>query len=342
MTPANIIALAPIAVIGWWVSGFDSRLKAESRLRDFISRAIRCGLTLVLLAAFFALPGALDTYAETMAIIATLTLLWCRCLAEVCARGLHLFIDPEDKRAFDPDKNTRDLNMIAHLIKTGQRRKAIQLCEQLKDSGDSSVFAAETLLEHLGVRRNSLPKLKPLTEAYLLRSRGQFKAAKSVLNSVLAKNPSDTGAALMLMQLYAQDLRRPGKAAKVLRNLKKQPGIPPEQIEQAEHSLQEWEHPKLKLTVVAPPKSFDEVDELLGSGRLGTAIETLEEKTNAQPENFGLWIKLAEVHSVYCGNLNRADAIIRQIENNPGFSAEQIQTARTRLHEWRNLAQRSS
>lgn len=342
MIYAKVIASAFVAIIGWWVSGFDPRLKNESRMRDFISRAIRCGSTLVLLVILFAPPGAVTSVPEIMAIIATLALLWSRCLTEICVRALHHLIDAEDKRAFDPNKNMRDLDMIAHLIKTGRKRKAIQMCERLKDSGDSSVFALETLLEHLGVRQNSLPKLKPLTEAYLLRSQGHFKGAKKVLNSMLAKNPSDMDAALMLMQVYAEDLREPGKAAKVLRNLKQQPGIPPEQIEQAEHSLHEWEHPKLKLTAVTLPKSFHEVDELLGNGRFGTAIKTLEEKTNIHPENFGLWIKLAEVHAVYCGNLNRADTIVRQIENNPGFGAEQIQAARTKLQEWRNLAQRSS
>jgi hypothetical protein len=277
-----------------------------------------------------------------MVIIATLALLWCRCLAEVCARGFHRLIDPEDKRAFDPDKNAHDLDTVADLIKTGRRRKAIRLAGRLKDSSDSSVLAMETLLEHLGVRQNSLPKLKPLTEAYLLRSRGHFKQAKTVLKLMLAGNPSDADAALMLMQLYAQDLRQPRKAAKILRNLKKQPGITPAQIEQAEHSLQERRHPKLKLAAVAPPKSLDELDEFLGSGHFGRAVETLEERTRAQPENFGLWIKLAEVHAVYCGNFHRADAIIWQIETNPGFDAERIQTARTRLREWRNLAQRLS
>jgi len=342
MTTADTIALTLVAIIGWWLSGFDSRLTGESRLRDFISRVFRCGFTLVLLLVFFALPGAINTYAETMAIIATLTLLWCRCLAEMGARGFHRLIDPEDKRVFDPDKNAREMDTIALLVKTGRRRKAIRLARRLKNTGDSSVFAMETLLEHLGVRKNSLPKLKPLTEAYLLRSRGHFKKAKTVLKSLLAGNPADADAALMLMQIYAQDLRQPGKAAKILRHLKTQPGIEPAWIEQAERSLREWRHPKLKLTAVAPPKSLDEIDELIGNGHFGMAVEILDAKTNAQPGNFWIWIRLAEVHAVYCNNLQRADAIIRQIENNPGFGAAQIQTARTRLQEWRNLAQRQS
>ena len=339
MTFANIIALMLIAFIGWWLSGFDPRLADGGRIRNFFSRAIRCGFTLVLMSIFWGLPGAINTLLETLALIATLALLWCHCLAEMCANVFHRFIDPEDKRVFDPGQNARELDVIAHLIKTGRRKKAIRLCKKLKTSGDSSAYAMETLLEHLGVPQSDPPRHKPLTEAYLLRSRGKFNEAKVLLNSLLAKNPADADAALMLAQLYAQDLRQPGKAEKILRDLKKQPGVPPVRIEWAEHSLQEWGRKKLKLTAAAPTGA---IDDLLGSGHLGTAIEILEQKTAAQPENFGLWIKFAEVHAVHCGNLHRAGEIIRQIENNSGFSEEQIQTARAKLQEWRNLAQRPS
>jgi tetratricopeptide (TPR) repeat protein len=333
----NIILLPVAASIAWWVSGFDPKLAGKDRVDSFFIRTFRCGLTLFLAFIFFDLPGAISTFAETMLTVATMALIWCGCLTELFALAFSRIVDPEDKRTFDPGKNLRDLDFIAELVKKGRKKQAIRLCRELKESGDANAYAVETLLEHLGVEQRGVSKIKPLTKAYLLRSQGKFKSAKNILISLLAKNPSDADAALMLIQIYARDMHRPGKAEKILQNLKKQPGVPPLQIESAERYIREWagSGDKLKLT---PASSSKSVDELLNSGYLGRAIEMLEQKTAAQPGNFELWIKFAEVQAVYCGNVHRADKIVQQIESNSGFSAKQIQAAKAKLQEWRNLA----
>jgi predicted Zn-dependent protease len=172
-----------------------------------------------------------------------------------------------------------------------------------------------------------------LVEAYRLRSQGKLNEAEAMLNSLLAENPAHVDAALMLMRLYAEDMRRSDKAYEVLRSLERQPHIPSAHIEFARRSINEWSHPRAKKVVVeAQPEALDE---MLAKGYFGTAIEVLEQKIKEQPSNFDLWLKLAETHGQHCGNRKRAEKIIQQMEANSAFSPEQIQFARTKLKEWR-------
>ena len=124
-----------------------------------------------------------------------------------------------------------------------------------------------------------------------------------------------------------EDMHRSDKASEVLRSLEQQPNIARAHIEFARRSIDEWSHPPAKEVVVeAQPESLDE---LLANGYFGTAIEILEQKTKEQPQDFDLWLKLAETQAQHCGNINRAEKIIQQIEANPAFSPEQIQLARS-------------
>jgi len=54
-----------------------------------------------------------------------------------------------------------------------------------------------------------------------------------------------------------------------------------------------------------------------------------------QPDDFDSRLKLAEAYALHSGDVHRARKIIRQIENHPAFSAEQIEAARAKLAEWR-------
>ena len=140
---------------------------------------------------------------------------------------------------------------------------------------------------------------------------------------------------MMLMRLYVQDVRRSDKAAKVLRSLEQQPHIPSAHLEYARYarrSIVEGRQRNPKPAAVALPES---VDELLAGGYLGTAIGMLEGKIKERPADFGLWLKLAEAHGRHAGDLRRAEKIVRQIESNRSFSAEQCQIAQARLKEWR-------
>jgi len=300
-----------------------------------IRRAVRCAATVILVWIFFGPNAVRAGYAFIPVILIVpplLGVLWAGCLAELFARGFHRLIDHADNREYDPSQSTRDLDRVASLLKSGRHEEAARLCETLKKSGDANVLVLETMLARAGMPPEGFKQSKPLVEAHRLRSAGKFDEAETVLKSLLAENPSNVDAALMLMRLYVQDLRRSDKAAEVLRSLESQPHIPSAHLEYARRSIHEWGRRKSAPAAEVLPET---VDELLACGHLGTAIEILERKLKEQPEDFELWLKLAEAHGRHSGNFQRAEKIVRQIESNRGFSAEQIQLAKARLKEWR-------
>jgi thioredoxin-like negative regulator of GroEL len=219
------------------------------------------------------------------------------------------------------------------LVHSGRREEAIQLSQRLRESGEVSVLVLETRLEHLGIKLESVQKPKPLTDAYQLRMQGRFQEAESILKPLLAEDPRNVDAAMMLMRIYAQDLRQPLQATKILQALEKQSHVSPAHIEFARRSISEWSQGKPKPEKVdAPPES---IDELLVQGYFGTAIEILEQKIEEQPQDLDLRLKLAEVYIRHCGDVHQAGKTVREIETSPGFTPEQMQNARTKLEEWR-------
>ena len=334
----NFVVLTLTILASWWLSGYDPEVTGDNERKDFMRRAVRCGLSLVLAELAFLCLWRYWRYNDGASGIAylifmlPLALVWVGCLAEVCSRAFHGLVDPQDHRQFDPNKSRRDLDMLATLVRSGRKDEAMLLCQMLRESGDVSVATLDTLLEHLGVKPDRLQKPRPLIEAYRLRGQGKLNEAESLLNSLLAKNPSDVDAALMLTRLYVQDMNRSDKAHEVLRSLAQQPHVPRDPIEFARRSIDEWSRPGPKAEVVeAQPES---VDELLAKGYFGTAIEVLEQKAREQPADFDLWLKLAETHARHCGHIKRAEKIVDQIEANPVFSPEQIQLATAKLKEW--------
>jgi tetratricopeptide (TPR) repeat protein len=326
----------------WWLSGFDSKVTGENTKADLIRRILRCVATAVLLWIFFApnpIKAGYGFIPLLMIIPVSLGLLWCSPLGDSLSRGLHRLIDSDDRREFDPDQSARNLDTVASLLKSGRHDEAVQLCEALKQSGDASIFVLETMLARSGIHFDSGRKTRPLTEAYRLRSEGKFDEAEVVLKSLLAENPVNVDAALMLMRLYVRDLKRSDKAAEVLRALEKQPHIPSTHIEYARRSIHEWGRKERAPEAVVLPES---VDELLACGYQGTAIEILERKIKEQPRDFDSWLKLAEAHGLYSGNFHRAGKIIEKIEDNRDFSAEQIQVAKMKLKEWQEAKPRKN
>lgn len=337
---ANITLLAVITLIGWWLSGYDAHLTGVDKSRDLRRRAVRCAVSLFLVAVFLwfmSLPGgiaALVCIPVLIVVPVTIGLLWCGCISEWLSHGVRRLIYPEDHRPFDPDQNLQDLDRVASLIRDGRKKEAIQLCRTLEKSGDVNVLALETMLEHLGVKPDRPRKPRLLVEASRLRLQGRSREAESILTSLLAKNPANVEAAMMLMRVYAQDQHRAEKAMAVLESLAKQPHVPASHIEYAHRSIAEWSREKSEPeAVAAQPES---IDELLAHGYFGTAIEILEQEIDEQPGDFDLRLKLAEIHARHCGNVPRAEKIVRQIETQPGFSPEQVKNARTRLGEWRD------
>ena len=337
----NIVVLVVAALVSWWLSWYDPELTGKNEIGDRIRRGVRCGLSVLLIEAAFGVMCWNSGPLMDLGFILPLTLIWCGffymlwriCLMEALAIGFCYLFDSGDNTEFDPQKRLRDLDAIALLIKSGNKKAAIQLCNELKASGDASVQAMETMLEHLGVPQPSSKIHRPLAEASALRLRGHFGEAELILNSLLLKNPRDVDAAIMLTRLYAQDLRQPNRAEEVLCALEQQPHISKEHIDFARRSIHEWSQgePAPEEAPIQP----ESPDELLAKGHLGTAIEILEQKTQERPQDFDLWMKLAEVYAVRCGNVSRAEKIVRRIETNPAFSPEQIQITRAKLKEWR-------
>jgi tetratricopeptide (TPR) repeat protein len=336
---ANLVVLASTAGASWWLSGYDPGVTGHNEKADSLRRSIRCGITLFLVeAAFYCLwqyrqsndPVSGMAY---LVFALPLALVWSGCVSEFLAHGFHRLVDPEDDREFDPKKGLREMDVIGDLIRSGQKDKAIQLCQMLKKTGGVNPFVLEMTLEHLGVPQQRVRKPKPLLEADRLRSQGRFQEAELILNSLLAQNPRNLDAAMMLMRLYAQDQHCPEKAGEVLRELEKQPHLPSAHLEFARRSIGEWAQGKPRTEEIAvQPES---IDELLAQGYFGTAIEILEQKIKEQPQDFDTRLTLAEIYARHCSDDLRAKKIVQQIEASPAFSPEQKLSAWPRLEEWR-------
>ncbi len=222
---ANIFILVFTALTSWWLSGYDPKLTGENEIEDRNRRIVRCVFSLLLIESAFLGMWWNSGQSTDLAVIFPLTLIWCGlfymlwrvCLNEALTHGFNYLIDSSDDSEFDPKKNLRDLDAIASLIKHGHKNAAIQLCTELKASGDASVLAMEAMLEHLGVPQSGTKIHRPLAEASTLRRQGKFCEAELLLNSLLLKNSRDMDAAMMLTRLYAQDLRQRDSAAKARR-----------------------------------------------------------------------------------------------------------------------------
>ena len=335
----NLAVVALATIVSWWLSGFDSRLTGENEWQDITRRAIRCGLTLLIVeAAFYGLwrcwiTGDRSAGLVYLAAIPPLLILWRGHISEAGAQYFLHLIDPQDKRPFDPKAAVRELDAIGDLIRSGRKEAAIQLCRTLLQTSPEHHAALEATLHHLGAPPPESPKqLKPMTEASQLRKAGKFEEAKVLLTVLLEREPSNMEAALMLIRLYAHDLQQPGLAREVLRSLEKQPHVPAAYIEIARHSITQQQTPVARTTDEPLPES---IEELLAKKYIGTAVERLEKQCEADPANFELWIKLAEVHGLHCANMKLAEKTIREIETNPAFTSDQKQQARSLLQDWR-------
>jgi len=338
---AHIAVLVLIVLTAWWLSWYDPKVMGVNDRNDLVRRSLRCGATLILAEAGIWSMWQFVRYENTvggelyLGISIMLAILWSGCLTALLSRAFEWLVHPHNELEWEFDRSLRDLDTLAKLVRNGRRKEAIQLCLKLKKSGDASVLALETILDHLGVKDQFVRKPEPLTQASRLRREGKFAAAESLLKSLLSKNPTNVDAAMMLIRLYAQELRRPDKAEKVLRALERQPYVSDGHTDFARRSIAEWSRNKTDPEV--PPAPPSSVDELIAKRHLGIAVERLLQRTEEQPLDFESWLKLAEVYAVHCDSIRRAETIVRQIEEDSAFTQEQIQMARTRLNEWREL-----
>lgn len=340
----NLVILLLIGAGVWWLTGIDKTVSGEGKRDRHFFRALRCVAVVFLAWAFLWFIEQPDMgYGGIPFLIilpVSIALVLRSPLAEFFSGGFLRLLDPSlhDDRPLDPGKSRRYQDAIARLIQNGQRAEAIKLCEELKQSGEVDLVTLENTLEFLGVPQASAKTEPPLAQAARLRAQGKFAEAEQLLKSLLAKKPADSGAALLLLRLYAQDLRQPQKAHEFLRVWEKQPGASADHLEFARRSIAEWSRPQPQKSEPSAPPKPESVEELLAKGFYGSAVERLEAQAQSRPLDFDLRLKLAEVHAVHLKNLPRAEKIIRQMERN--FSPQQIESARTRLAEWHAAASR--
>ena len=336
----NIIVLVVVALGAWWLTGIDKNVSGESKRDRYFFRAVRCVIVLFLVAVLLWVaeqPASPGGVLMLLIVPTSIALMLRSSIAEFFTHGFLRFLDPSlhDDRELDLNQTQRYRDTIAHLIHNGRKDEAIKLCEELKESGAVDIVTLETTLEFLGVKQERAALERPLNRADRLRTAGKFSEAAALLKSLLVKNPADTGAALLLMRLYAGDLRQPGRAAEVLRALEKQPHVERAQIEFARRSLDEWSRMKPGKIQAAPLPLPESVDELLAQRHFGSAIERLEENIRTPPGDFELRLKLAEIFARHCDDWSGAGKVIRQLEAEKVFSAEQLAVAAGKLKEWR-------
>jgi len=341
MAVANFLFIAIGTAIAWWLSGHDSHVTGENPKADFVRRAIRVSVTCVLLTL-----TTLNGFAAIF-IFAALGFYWASCGAELFTHQFHKLIDPEDKRPYDPKETDRKLDRLAKLTRDGRIDEALELCGQLQRAGEGSALALEAAVHRLYLENlNSAEKSLLLAEIRSLCERKEVEQAESRLKQILAGQPNNWPAMLLLMRVYAKDFSRPENALALLQPVGKQAGLHPAFIEYARQSIDEWSSkgegqvtdsslgPDSSLT--PPPAAVEvSIDELLKSNQLATAVESLERAIAAAPRNYDLWLKLAEVYGVNCADLNRAGKIIQKMESSSNFTPQEIQLAKARLREWR-------
>ena len=327
------IALVLLIMAGtWWLSGYDTRLSGDDTRSDYFRRGFRCGLTWLLLVILLLLPAEEAMVPVVVFFGGLLAITWGWCLGEFFSHGLHILTGAlGSDRDYDPHEHIRNLDQLATLLREGKRDEALQLAEALKTTGDANVLAVETLLERAGIPQERSQKLTPLAEARRFHAEGKFNEAEAILKSLLAENPSNVDAALMLMRVYVQDFHQNDKAMEVLRKLEKQPHISRNHVEYASRSIHDWGRKKVAPQAEAVPET---IEGLIAAGYLGTAIEILERSSKEQPDDFETQLKLAETYGLNSADIKRAEKIVGKIEKNPAFTPEQARLAKAKLAEW--------
>jgi tetratricopeptide (TPR) repeat protein len=339
----NIAILLAVATGVWWLTGLDKTTSGETKRGHYLTRALRCVAIVFLVAVFlwFIRGGGGAAAAVLLLIIpVSIALVLRSSLAEVFSHGLLRLMDPtfHDDRELDSKRDRRYLDAIARLIKNGRKDDAIRLCQELKQTGELDPSTVDMTLEFLGAKPERPGVQNPLNIAARLRAQGDFSGAESLLKPLLAKNPGDAQAALMLMRIYLQDLQQPDRALAVLENLEKQPHVAPAHLDFARRLIEEWSRNGPAEAAPAAPEKLKGLDDLLAEKSYGSAVEMLEQRLKESPGDFETRLKLAEVHGRFCHNLPRAEKIIRELRAGPLFSAEQVSLAEAKLKEWREAS----
>ena len=341
MSLYNLIILAVMGAGVWWLTGFDKDFDwsfdglGKKRYLPRILRTV--GVWLCIAVLLWAAENRVGYIGIPLLLICpiTLALLLRSSVSEAVTEIFFRMTASGQYGAspHDPRKARRYLDTVGRLIQQGERDKAIQLCEKLKASGEVDPFILETTLEYLGVAQDHSKADGTLKAIRGLRSQGKFIEAAANLKSWFEQYPQDTEAAMLLMQIYSQDMHQSSLAHEVLRKLEKQPGITPAYVEFARRSLNEWSVSRGKMVEKAPQVP-DSIDEALARGYVGTVIQRLEEQIRDEPGDLDLRLKLMEVQAVHCQNLPRANKMLRELASDPHFNPHQVEIATARVRAW--------
>lgn len=358
VTTKLLAILAITAFLSWWLSKYDAAVTGEDQRADFKRRAVRCGATLLLVGAGFGaiLGRGREGGFVFIGILVPLAIIWAGCLSEIFARCFHCLIDPQDSHAVESGKLAIELDNLARQVQEGRYEEAVMASAAILKTGEVGGLAMEAVLFRLYgemLDESRLSASTPLAEACQLCQSGRCTEAASALRPLVEREPKNLAAAMLLMRIYTRDLARPDKAEALVQTIGRRNDAPPGFADYARRSIREWSGavaPAEKgghgieslLSRTQPAGDLHPVtevpgtsiDELLKKGQLGTAIETLEREANLQPNNFEVWLKLAEAYGHHCCNLRRARSIVAEMERNTAFSPAQVQRAKSKLREW--------
>ena len=313
------------------MSGWDPDLTGGG-WKDLVRRGFRCLASTALVWIFFVFaPIDYLTIPLILLVMMLMLIFWRGPITELFSHGFRRIVGiSTTDRPVDMDEVYRQMERLGALIREGRNDEAARFAKVLQASGANSLVM-EALLERAGISIDNAKEPAPLKQARRLRAERKFAAAEILLKALLRENPANQEAAMMLMRLYAQDLRQKNKALAVLQRCRMQPHIPPEVIEFAHRSIEEWGQEKPAESAAPLPES---VDGLLAGGYLGTAIEILEDRAAGRPDDFDAQLKLAEAYGLYSRDLQRAKKIILAMEKKGRFSEEQIRVAKDKLAGW--------
>ena len=213
---------------------------------------------------------------------------------------------------------------------------------------------ADELLREEGAMPARPKRTTAVHQASRLRSEGKFQAAASCLREALKRDPADMAASLQLILVLTEDLCEFTEAERLIKFIATQSFTPPALLEYARATLQEnKEHefqqkldqihrgeaaetatPPLEGPVV-PPFCDGIVQDMLDANMLGSAIERLEQGLQLYPDDFGGWLRLADIQMNRCNRRGAAEKIERQLKQSPLFTDQQKAEAVQRFRQWR-------
>jgi hypothetical protein len=227
------------------------------------------------------------------------------------------------------------------------------------------VFAEGPFAEGTRAKR----KLPNVTLLVHWRQSGYARKAFRIARRNLVRS---SAAVLLLARIYAQDQARPARAERLIEEIAARPFTPAPFVEFARRSLEEWKldpqskskggfgiafftrsvSDKVRLEpFINPPGleldnpileasagsavSLGPIRALLAQDCLGTALAQLGEYVQQNPHDFEARLLLAEVWINRCGDLKKAQEIVRQIVLDSRFSPAQKETAELSVRCWK-------